>query len=186
MMLVLFLLFAVLCVVSALLVVFPPFGPNPVHSALALISCLFFIACEFILLHATFIAVLQVLVYAGAIMVLFLFVIMLLNLSNREIGEERFTVAKIVAIAAVVIGVAFQLGPVLWAHNPKAAALITAARGFNVGGLKDFTGDHTHAFGTIQDVGVRLFKDFIVPFEVTSVLLLVAIIGAVILAKRRV
>ena len=186
MMMTLFIVFAALCVISAVLVVFPPLGPNPVHSAIALISCLFFVACEYVLLHATFIAALQIMVYAGAIMVLFLFVIMLLNLSSGEVGEERFTAAKLIGIGALLFGVAFQLGPVLWAFNPKAAALQTAARGFTVGGLAEMTGEHTHAFGTIQDVGVRLFKDYLVPFEVTSVLLLVAIIGAVILAKRRV
>ncbi|MCA9519336.1 MAG: NADH-quinone oxidoreductase subunit J [Myxococcales bacterium] len=173
--LILFFVFAIAAVLSGICVAFSPFGNNPVYSAIALIMTLFFLACEFVLLHATFIAVLQILVYAGAIMVLFTFVIMLLNLSKEEIGEERLTLTKVVGLVVVLIGLTYQIGRVIWAHKVAPVTLH----------LTD-GGPSNPAFGTIQDVGVKLFQDFLVPFEVTSILLLVAIVGAVVLAKRKI
>ena len=155
---------------SAAAVVLPPFGRNPIHAALALVSTLFFIAGLFVMLSATFLAAMQILVYAGAIMVLFIFVIMLLNLRRSELGEARITGVKVVTILATLLLVG-KLVKVAWtgAHEPATAVLL----------------DGPQEFGAIGSVGDLLFRQFLLPFEMTSVLLLVAVIAAVAVARRK-
>jgi NADH-quinone oxidoreductase subunit J len=158
----LFLLFGGIAVVSAFTVVL---HPHPVYCALALVVTLFQIAILFLLLEAHLIAFLQVVIYAGAIMVLFLFVIMLLNLP-RETEVTR------PAWRATVLGVGGLLGVelvTLFARSRPAPAA-----GALVGG-----------FGSVTALSRELFSTYAFAFEVTSVLLLVAVIGAVVLAKRR-
>ena len=158
----LFLLLAVLTVASALVIVI---HRNPVYSALGLVSTLFLLALLFIGLEAHMVAVLQIIVYAGAIVVLFLFVIMLLNLQV----EEREMVSRPLIGAAVVGGLGLG-GLVLFgiARTPLAAPVPVQP-----------------GFGGTQLLAERLFTAYLLPFELTSLLLLVAIVGAVVVGKRK-
>ncbi len=146
---------------------------NPVASALWLVVTLFALAAMFVLLDAQFIAVLQVLVYAGAIMVLFLFVIMLLNLGRP--GPTDFKGPVGLLIAVVLAGaMLFQLRVLGQATPPDAIRLPPGA----VAAVQQRQ-------GLVGAVATPLFEAYLVPFEIASVLLLAAIVGAVVLAKRR-
>ena len=149
-----------LLVVSSLLVVFQR---NVVHSAMALVAALFLIAIFFLTLHAPMVGVLQVLIYAGAIMVLFLFVIMFLNPATLE--QWRVTWWGLGTIAAVLLAGAFVA--VMNGSEPAEDPIAS-----------------TELFGSPEMLAQSLFTDFVLPFEIASVLLLVAIVGAVVLAKR--
>ncbi|MFT7621950.1 MAG: NADH-quinone oxidoreductase subunit J [Myxococcota bacterium] len=158
------------CVGSALCVVVPPMGRNPIHAAIALVSCFFFLSGIYVLLAAHLVAALQVIVYAGAVMVLFTFVIMLLNLTDEELGESRFNSAK--WIGALAIAFVF-------------AKAVRAIQGGPSGVLNTNILEGPEVYGGVKAVGEVLLKDFLLPFELTSILLLVAIIGAVILARKQ-
>jgi NADH-quinone oxidoreductase subunit J len=151
-------------VLAALLMVT---SKKPVAAAMSLILTMFLLAGIYVLLDAHLIAALQIIVYAGAIMVLFLFVIMLLNIQEKE---GRLAVNKIVMQFSCIgiVGVLFVI----------VVNLMTIDNS-----LIKIGGDD---FGTTKAVGKMLFTDFILPFEVASILLLAAIVGAVILAKRRI
>ncbi|HXV75264.1 MAG TPA: NADH-quinone oxidoreductase subunit J [Candidatus Polarisedimenticolaceae bacterium] len=140
---------------------------NQVVAALALAGNLVSIAGFYMLLNAQFLALLQVIVYAGAIMVLILFVLMLLNLPDearrKRDGWLQSTVGLLLAVAFVAI-----VG--------RAIAESTAADGFPV---------NPAGFGTVESVGTSLFSDYFYAFEAISLLLVVAMVGAVLLAKRR-
>ena len=166
---VLFVILAVFTVVTAVLVIVQR---NPVASAIFLILTFFSLAGIYLLLHAEFIAAVQVIVYAGAIMVLFLFVIMLLNLEKEKRLVARGRLMKTVG---VFLGVAFliQIGIVF------QKVLLEGTPG-------NFPPGKVAALGNTQVVARLLFTDFLLPFEITSVLLLVAIIGAIILVKREI
>jgi len=165
-----FLIFGVTAIVSALLCIT---RRNPVSSALWLVVTLFALAAMFVLLDAQFIAALQVLVYAGAIMVLFLFVIMLLNLGRP--GPTDIKGPAGVAIAAVLAGLLlFQLR-VLGSAPPPDAIQLPA------GTLAELQTRQ----GMVGAVANSLFDAYLIPFEITSLLLLAAIVGAVVLAKRK-
>jgi NADH-quinone oxidoreductase subunit J len=158
----LFLVLAALTIASALVVVV---HRNPVYSALGLVSTLFLLAVFFIGLDAHLVAVLQIIVYAGAIVVLFLFVIMLLNLQ----AEERSTVSPPLAGAALVGGIALGGLTLLGiARTPLAAPVPVHA-----------------AFGGTEPLAERLYTVWLLPFELTSLLLLVAIVGAVVVGRRK-
>ncbi len=139
---------------------------NPVHSAVALIGNLFCMAALFVLLQAHFLAAMQVLVYAGAVLVLFLFVIMLLNLKPHELGDAKQTAAKIAGII-VLVWVGFRI--------------LVHVAGVSGEGFEP-VGDE---YGTIEAVGELLFGQYMLAFEVASVLLLTAILGAVAIAKKK-
>lgn len=174
---VLFWILAVGAVASALLVVLPPLARNPIYSALALVGTFLFLAGIYVLLVAHLVAVLQVLVYAGAIMVLFVFVIMLLNLQPHELKPTRVTPARILGAVAGVF-VLFKLGHLLVSGTATMAGTdVTVPLG------KTVLGDPVY-YGTVKHVGQALFGRYLVPFELLSILMLVAIIGAVVLAKR--
>ncbi|HEX6939767.1 MAG TPA: NADH-quinone oxidoreductase subunit J [Longimicrobiales bacterium] len=146
-------------------------GRNPVASLLSLVLTFFSLAAIYILLGAHFVGALQVMVYAGAIMVLFLFVIMLLNLGHDF--RPDFRKGAWMVSGFVATGLIFYL---LW--RPLAGAGSLAA---------EPAGGEALADGNAVTVIARpLFHEFLVPFELTSILLLVAVIGAVVLAKRRV
>ncbi len=140
------------------------FNRNPVYSALSLIVNFFSIAGLYLSLEAEFLAVIQILVYAGAIMVLFLFVIMLLNLSHEE-EASKFDWRK---GTSFIIGLAFL------------AEMILVFRGF--GGDADVSGPYT--YGKVEVVGQVLMTQYIFPFEIISVVLLVALMGAILIAKK--
>jgi NADH-quinone oxidoreductase subunit J len=152
-----------LIVVAAMVIL----HPNPVYSALFLVLTLFLLAVYFLFLDAHMIAALQIIVYAGAIMVLFLFVIMLLNLQRESQENPR----RGLRIAATVGGALLIAELVLLLHRtPNGAGQPPLPEGY----------------GTVLALSERLFTDFLLPFEITSVLLLVAVVGAVVLAKRQI
>lgn len=156
---------ALVAVVSGVLVVT---CKNPVNSALALVNTFFCLATFYVMLEAPFMAAIQVMVYAGAIMVLIIFVIMLLNLGTVTARKVRHSVAG-GAMMAVLIGV---------------QALYFLNRGEASGQTGDYGKMIASAGGHTEAIGRALFTDFLLPFEITSILLLVAIVGAVVLAKR--
>lgn len=137
---------------------------NPVDSAMCLVLVFFFMAGLFVLLHAWFLAAIQVLVYAGAVMVLFLFVIMLLNLP----AEERRRFHWFSAIASLVVAPLLILEFTIILRRSNLAQITTT----------------DNLEGITENVGRLLFSRYLLPFEVTSILLLVAMIGVVILSKK--
>jgi NADH-quinone oxidoreductase subunit J len=161
----LFYIFATGGIVSALLVVT---RRNPIISAICLVVNFFCLAGIYLTLHAQFIAVIQILVYAGAIMVLFVFVIMLLNLGDERRLRDGFTWKKVVA-GGFGFGVFMELVYIFMMHPGTTS--IEMERATNV--------------GTVEAVGHVLFTRFLFPFEVTSLLLTAAIVGAIVLAKKK-
>ncbi len=162
----LFAMFAGTAIGCALGVVF---HRNPVHCALLLVGVLLSLSGLFVLLHAPFIASLQVIVYAGAIMVLFLFVVMLLNVKS-ESALLTPGAAKGFGVLFAIIVLVELLGTVLTpATGPGGAAVPALPEGF----------------GSPAAVGRVLYTVWLYPFEITSILLLIAVIGAVVLAKRK-
>ena len=161
----LFWIFGGLSVVSAAGVVLN--ARNTVNAALSLVVTMLSLAVIFVALHAEFIGVLQVMIYAGAIVVLFLFVIMLLNLRGGQMGAETQPVLKLLAVA-VVIAATVQLASLL--RGPPV----------------EFPKLEDPEFGKVEQVGTELFTNYVVAFEVAGVLLLAGIVGAVILAKKNI
>ena len=163
-----FFLFSAMAALSA---VFMVTQRNPVACVLYLVVTFFSLSGLFVILDAHFIAAVQVIVYAGAIMVLFLFVIMLLNLGSPEAGDLRRGLARILAGSVAV------------------ATVAVFARLFLAGsGLRDQPSaldPLLEASGAVAVVAEPLFNEYLVAFEVTSVLLVVAIVGAIVLARRR-
>jgi NADH-quinone oxidoreductase subunit J len=162
-----FFLLAAFAVTTAVLMVLQR---SPVMSAVCLIGNFFALAGLYLLLRAQLLAVLQIVVYTGAIMVLVVFVIMLLNLGDEERLREKYDLrmAAVVILAAGFIAelayiLAFSGDPSLHASLPPAAGVI----------------------GTVEAMGAAMFSTFILPFEATSLLLLTAIVGAVVLAKKK-
>ena len=160
----LFYLFAALAVAGALGMLLNT--RNAVAGALSLVGTMVSLGAIYVLLDAYLIGVLQILVYAGAIVVLFLFVVMLLNLRQDEFTPERLRSTKVLG---VVIGALVGLELLL---------LLPSA----LGPAAELPPD----FGGYRQVGAALFTDWVLAFEVTSLLLLAAMVGAVILAKRRI
>lgn len=142
---------------------------NPVHSAMALLACFLAFAVIYLKLDAPFLAAMHVLVYTGAILVLFLFVIMLLNLKPEELEKECPLPARGV-IAAVCAGLFVLVAVPLW-RDPKAQQMMPAV--------------NPEKFGSVREVGRSLFVEYGLAFELISVLILVALFGGVLLAKRK-
>ncbi len=163
--------FAALAIVGALLCIT---RKNPVASALWLVVTLFAVAGLFVLLDAHFIGAMQVLVYAGAIMVLFLFVIMLLNLGRERTSDMVGWGGRVVTLVVAALLVA-QLWVVQRVAPSPELTLPSGA-------LAEATRDE----GAVLLISEPLFRDYLLPFELTSILLLAAIVGAVVLAKRSV
>jgi NADH-quinone oxidoreductase subunit J len=161
---VLFGAFAFLTLLSAALVIF---ARSPISSAMALVSTFFFLAGIYVLLWAHTVAALQVLVYAGAIMVLFLFVIMLLNL-GEEAPSARLTFSRVLGGGAA-IGLFAALALAIARVPNQVAPLADSA-----------------SFGTLRTIGSAIFSTWLLPFEAVSLLLLVAMVGAVVVAKSRI
>jgi NADH-quinone oxidoreductase subunit J len=164
---VLFYLFAAVAVASAIYVVA---ARNPLHSALSLIGTFVALAGVYALLSAHLLAAIQVLVYAGAVMVLFIFVIMLLNLKDEELGEPRPLPMKFLGAGALVLAGGWLSVRVLGAVGERTFPVPVA----------------TPEFGTVAAVGRAIYSSYLLPFEVTGVLLLVAIVAAVVVAKARI
>jgi len=164
----LFVLGSLTAIVSAMSVVT---RRNPVYSALSLIVCLLSVALLFLLLGAQFVAALQVIVYAGAIVVLFLFVVMLLNVKDESAVFHSALSQRLAAVAVVLVilveVVLVSVAGVAWLRKDEWLAVTRLS------------------FGTAQSVGKELFARYLFQFEVASVLLLVAIVGAVALVKSK-
>jgi NADH-quinone oxidoreductase subunit J len=158
----LFFVVAILAVASALTVIL---HKNPIYCALALVNTLFLIAVMFVQLDAQLVAFLQIIVYAGAIMVLFLFVLMLLGSSDEVPLEGRGGFRSVAGVAVVLL-----------AAEATAVAL---------GGRAQTIDPMPAGFGSTEVLAERLFTAQLLPFELTSVLLLVAVVGAVVMARRR-
>lgn len=157
-----FLALAVISVITALLMVF---SKNPVHSVLYLILTFFVIAGQYILLNAQFLAVVHIIVYAGAIMVLFLFVLMMLNL-NSDTEPQKSTRWKVIGCIA---------------SGSLLVTLVGALRGSM---QLAAPAQHDSKVGLVQNLGKVLFTDFVVPFEIAGILFLAAMVGAVLVGKR--
>ena len=158
----LFYFLSAMTILSALVVVFTR---KPMYSVLSLIVCFFTIAGHYILLNAQFLAITHIIVYAGAIMVLFLFVVMLLNLnSDTEMPKS----GKLRIAGAIAAGMLF----------------VTLIASFRSTTFDTFTLPPASLNGYVQHVGMRLFTDYLVPFEISSILFLSAMIGAVVLSKK--
>jgi NADH-quinone oxidoreductase subunit J len=164
--LVAFLVVAVVAVAGGISMVL---SRNPVHSALFLVVNLFCIAVLYLSLNAEFLAVVQVIVYAGAIMVLFLFVITLLNPAQMEATTGSSGQGWLAGVLAAFLLV--ETAALIWSGIGAAGLPVTPPA--------ITWGDNVHA------IGAMLYSQFLFPFEATSLLLLVAIVGATVLAKRR-
>ena len=160
-----FIVFALIAVVSAVNVVVQT---HPISSALSLIGVMVSLAALYLLLGADFLAMAQIIVYAGAIMVLFIFVIMLLN-TGGETGvstNKTIQIAGIPALLALLVALCYSLQR----FYPASAYAV-------FGGF---------AKGDAHSIGTALFRQFLLPFEVTSILILIAILGAIVLARKEI
>ncbi len=161
-----FFLVAAAAIVSAILVIT---RRNPISCVLFLIVNFFCLAVLYLTLHAQFIAIIQIIVYAGAIMVLFLFVIMLLNLGDEsrltEKRSYRRVIGALLAVAVLVelfVGLGIPMAPGPQAPHPSAVRM-----------------------GTVEAIGNTLYTSYLFPFEVTSALLLAALVGVIVLGKKK-
>ncbi len=160
---ILFYVLAGLTVLSALLMVF---SRNPIHSILYLIITFFCISGHYILLNAQFLAVVNIIVYAGAIMVLFLFVVMLMNLNSekKSFGTPiKITVASLVSLLFIILTIG------IITENGAPQTQVEMATG---------------EIGLIHNLGKILYSEYVLPFELSSILFISAMIGAVILSKK--
>jgi len=157
-----FIALSILTIATALMMVF---SKNPIHSVLYLVLCFFSIAGHYVLLNAQFLAAVHLIVYAGAIMVLFLFVLMLLNL-NKDTEPQKSTSWKVGGAIA-------------------AGMLLVTLLGALKGSIQlDTANEHNTHVGLVENLGKVLFTDFVVPFEIAGILFLAAMVGAVLVGKR--
>ena len=158
----LFFIISIAAIYSALMVLI---SKKPIHSVLYLTLCFFAIAGHYILLNAQFLAVVHIIVYAGAIMVLFLFTVMLLNLNI----ENDFKKPRLIKFAAVISGSIFCL------------MMIAVLKSYDIAIVQN---PALTQIGLVKNLGNVLFKDFLLPFEITSILFLAAMVGAVMIGKK--
>ena len=162
-----FAIISLVAIVSAILVIT---CKNPINSALSLIMTFFCLATYYVMLDAPFMAAVQVMVYAGAIMVLIVFTIMLLNIRVNATQKHSHKI-----VLGSIIG--------LFTLINSVALLVKSQAAKSVG---PYTGDVIKKIGHSELIGRELFTTFLLPFEITSILLLVAIVGSVILAKKKI
>ena len=160
-------LFYALTVVALFSAIMVLVSKNPVHSVLWLIGVFFAISGHYILLNAQFLAIVNLIVYAGAIMVLFLFVIMPMNLNNQSEPQKHIWIK----LAGAIAGGCFLM---------VLVSLVRQAVDLEHKSVLVGTGD----IGLIRNLGKALFSDFVVPFEISSVLFLSAMVGAVVIGKK--
>ncbi len=165
--LIMFWLLSAIAIGSALMVVL---SRNPVYSVLFLIVTFFAISGHYILLNAQFLAIVNIIVYAGAIMVLFLFVVMLMNLNQNAEPQKNLWIKT----AAIISGGVLLL-VIVYASREVAATVATNKLPINMGGS---------TIGLISELGKKLFTEYVIPFEISSVLFLSAMVGAVVLSKK--
>ncbi len=167
-----FLFFAVLAAGGAIMMIA---SRNPVASLMYLVLAFFALSGIFVMLDAHFLAAVQVIVYAGAIMVLFLFVIMLLNLGHREEFDMRSHLTRLVAL---IVGSSLFAMIAALVLRGQPSSLASEDGGVVMDAI-------LRSRGAVGAVAEPLFTSYLVPFELTSLLLLVAIVGAIVLARRR-
>ena len=160
-------LFGILSFLAIMFALMVVFTRNPVNSVLYLVMTFFCIAGHYLLLNAQFLAVVHIVVYAGAIMVLFLFVIMLMNL-NEDTEPQKTMVTKLIAGLIGGILLAVMVGTLKGAEQMQLSQAGASQ------------------IGMVKTLGVVLFKDFLFPFEIASVLLLGALVGAIMLGKKEI
>jgi len=158
-------LFCVLSAITLLTAFLTIFSRNPIHSAIYLVICFFSIAGHYLLLNAQFLAIVHIIVYSGAIMILLLFTIMLMNLNHEdEVHKPRFTrlgaIVSFCLVCLVLIKIFINSKPIV---------------------EYDYTGED---YQSIKVLGKALLNEYMVPFEFASILLLVAMIGTVLLSKK--
>ncbi len=159
---ILFYLFSALALVSAGYFVF---ARNPLYAILSLIVTFFSIAALYILLNAQFLGIIQIIVYAGAIMVLFLYVLMMLNLNKEDEGKKQ-NINKFIGIFAA--GILF-------------IGMLGAYRGFQTGAVAQ---NVDASVGLTKNLGRLLFNEYVLPFELASILILAGIVGSVLIGKK--
>ena len=159
---ILFWFLSIVAVFSAIMVIT---RKNPVYSVLYLIITFFAISGHYILMNAQFLAIVNIIVYAGAIMVLFLFVLMLMNLNKESEPKKNIYLLWSGVTAGCLL--LFVLLAALQTDNPEQVHFISAG-----------------SIGLVKNLGMALFKDYVLPFEITSILFLSAMIGAVIIGKK--
>lgn len=164
---IIFIFLSVLAIASAIAVIT---RTNPVYSAIALILNFLAFAGLFLLLNGQFIAILQILVYAGAIMVLFIFVIMLLNLAEEKRLSEKFDYKRLVAVI-ISVTLFFIISYVFLFKGKPFLQPVQSVYSVNA--------------GKVEAIGKALFELYLIPFEYVSLVLIIGILGAVILAKRK-
>ena len=167
---VLFLAFAALAVVAAFNIILQR---NPIYCAIGLIVVLCALAGLFLTLHAQFIAAIQIIVYAGAIMVLFVFVIMLLNVREEESKTDRQKILKVIAVP-LFLALLAEVFVVIRLVNNSPPAIASAADNTNP----------ASSLGSVESIATAMFTTYVLPFEATSVLILMAIVGAMLLARK--
>lgn len=150
---------AVICAISVVVV------KNPVYSALCLILTFFAIAGHYFLLNAQFLAAVHIIVYAGAIMVLFLYIIMMVNMNENKGFSKRHLFEIVSAVSAGLLLLVLTV-----AGKQAELSLIT---------------NNKNSIGTIESLGQSLFNDFLLPFEISAILFLSAMVGAVLLSKKQ-
>jgi NADH-quinone oxidoreductase subunit J len=163
-------IFGVASILSILCSIMMVTRKNPIHSALWLIVTFFSLAVIYLILQAQFIAIAQVMVYAGAIMMLIVFVIMLIQLEVEGLQRGRLSGAKM--IGAIITVVLFL-------------EIIAAIMAFRGGEMKVASSTPVRDMGTVASVGTALYGKFLFPFEVASILLLIGVVGAVVLARKK-
>jgi len=160
---IIFIYFAAVIVISAVLMIT---RRNPIHSVLLMLLLFFHIAGLFVLLNAEFLAAVQLIVYAGAILILYLFVVMLLNVDKERSAKRANRYWPVMAGFGIVIAAEIVLLIVRGKFAVDAGQLMKPG------------------FGTVNALGVELYTNYLVPFEIASVILLVGLVGAVMLAKK--
>ncbi|MGP1500687.1 NADH-quinone oxidoreductase subunit J family protein [Bergeyella cardium] len=141
------------------------FAKNPLYSLLSLIVTFFSIAGLYVLLNAQFLGIVQIMVYAGAIMVLFLYILMMLNLNNQDESRKK-SINKFIGIIAS--GILF-------------IGMLGAYRGLKTGAVAQ---DVDYSVGLTKNLGGLLFNEYVLPFELASILILAGIVGSVLIGKR--
>lgn len=160
----LFYFLSFLAVMCALLVVI---SKNPVHSVLYLVLVFFALAGHYIILNAQFLAAVHIIVYAGAIMVLFLYVIMMMNLNKAEAEPQKSNIMKLAAVVSAGLLLIVMIGALKDTNTVKIAEEASRTD-----------------VGLIKNLGKVLFKEYLLPFEVSAVLFLSAMVGAVMIGKN--
>jgi len=161
---IIFSILAVITIVSSIVMIS---AHRPIDSALSFIVTLISVAALFGLMNATFLFVVQMIIYAGAILTLILFIIMFLNIKDENLPDEKYKNRWLLATSVLIF--------------PFSAILIDLILKSDIA-VKSVTDEN---FGTIKDVGLTLFSQWVLPFELVSILLLVALVGSVTLSKRK-